>query len=351
MEMRREALNYDSAVLTAVIALLIISVPVLPASAGTGANSTASLMVFPDGWVDVTVSVKVSDSSPLAFRLDGEPHYLLVEGDGLLLNYTLDGRVVRVDPMGSSVVNISYQTPSLTSKVGAVWNLTVNLDVGLTKVYLPGDSRILGMSSIPQGIELRGKWIEVTFEGGDVWIAYRLGRIPTENTARAGSPSSEPGASAGSTQLPSQSRTTSSSPTGGKSMSKGTNEAGTANPQASEPGGGSTEGSSIVPYLLLTVLLASLTVLGAVKARSKKRHKEDDSGELDDELEERIISLLRERGGKEFQSVIIKEVDEPRATVWRRLRRMEREGKIRLRKEGRLTLVELTEPYIGREDL
>ncbi len=349
MRMRRETLTSNAAVLFAVIISLQALPAVLPTSAGTGASTSASLIVFPDGWVDVTVSVVVNDSSPLVFRLDGEPHYLLVEGDGLLLNYTSDGRVVRVDPMGSSVVNISYQTPSLTSKVGAVWNLTVNLRVDVVRVYLPKSSRIMGMSSIPQGIELRGEWMELTFDGGEIWIAYRLDRIPAEGTERV-SPSSEPHLSAGSAQPSPPPQTTIPSETRGGITGEGGVSGGTTSSPTNSSGGPSRKGSPTTLYLMLGALAASLAALGVVKLSSRRRKDREGWGEEADGLEERIISLLRERDGREYQSTIIREIGEPRATVWRKLRRMEREGKIRLRKEGRLTLVELTDPYARRGD-
>ncbi len=150
------------------IALLILSALITPLSAGT-ADYSAVLVVFPDGWVDVTISIRVNGTGPVAFRLDGDPSYLLVEGDGLLLNYTLKGEVIRVDPAGSSLVNISYQTPSLTSKAGAVWNLTARLDVNVTRIYLPKGSIILGMSAVPKEIELKGDWMELIFDGGGMY--------------------------------------------------------------------------------------------------------------------------------------------------------------------------------------
>ncbi len=95
------------------------------------------------------------------------------------------------------------------------------------------------------------------------------------------------------------------------------------------------------PYIAVAVVVAiPIALLGLKLIRSGNRANDEAVG---DELEERIISLLRERGGREYQSTIIRELEEPRATVWRRIRRMEREGRVRLRKEGRLTIIELAD--------
>ncbi len=322
------------------IALLILSALITPLSAGT-ADYSAVLVVFPDGWVDVTISIRVNGTGPVAFRLDGDPSYLLVEGDGLLLNYTLKGEVIRVDPAGSSLVNISYQTPSLTSKAGAVWNLTARLDVNVTRIYLPKGSIILGMSAVPKEIELKGDWMELIFDGGDVWVAYKLGRIiPSEPAGSKPARSGEavPASRSNSTIGLSAEKTTAGS-SGGAEVGEGGGIE--VEPSTSSRAISKENQTKVGPYIAVAVVVAiPIALLGLKLIRSGNRANDEAVG---DELEERIISLLRERGGREYQSTIIRELEEPRATVWRRIRRMEREGRVRLRKEGRLTIIELAD--------
>ena len=324
-----------SLILTITVTALVLTA-LVPAEASV--FSKAVLTVFPDGWVDVLLEVNLSaECREISFMIDGEPHHLIVIGDGLLANYTLEGNRLTIETQGLRHVSVSYQTPSLTTKIGPVWNLTFDLDVNLSEVRLIDECAVLGMSDIPERIVLAGGWLSIDFKGGSHWISYKLiqkasPRIPPPKTVTESA--SETTRVVGRPSTHSPSRTT--------SENQVTEESRDTTPPSVES---STQVESrahyeVGPILYLVPLGIAVLVIILLTFRGRKEKKV--ATEVTDELEYRILEFLRERGGRAMQSEIIRSMDAPRATVWRRLRRMEREGKVKLTKEGRFTVVELS---------
>ncbi len=326
-----------------IISLLMLLVIAQTVNTALGSPiHSAVVTVLPDGWVDLELTIELSgDESTISIKIDGKPHNLLVQGDGILLDYTLRDNLVEVDPKGSKNLTISYQTPSLTSKIGEVWNLTLNLDAQYIRVYMTKESSVLGMSKVPMGIDLVDDWIEIAFSGGPVWIVYKVGKptlIPppkTESkvvltTTSQHSSSNQQSLQTQTTTVHSDRATISSQMV--QQSSSGEEIGGEVN---SYNKGLQWSMLYLIPLLLMIIALIALFVFS--KRKPTSNHNTDEF----DELEFRIIEYLRNHGGSSRQSDIIKAMSEPRATVWRRIRRMEREGKVRLRKKGRFTVVEL----------
>jgi len=328
-------------VLATIVLITMTLALITPIPVVASMSSKAVLTVFPDGWVDVLLETNLTLSSRgVSLKIDGEPHHLIVVGDGLLVNYTLKGNKIVVQAPGIRHLSVSYQTPSLTTKTGPVWNLTFDLDVNSSQVRLINECVILGMSDIPDRLELAGSWLIIDFKGGRHWISYKLTQKTsapqitpsttgnmnetTENVRWRPSTSSPPITTSSGTQTP---ETSSFTPA---SFTRSTEKAESQLSQETSP----------FPYVYLLPLgVASLAIiLLALRGRGRKGRMVP---EATDELEQRILEFLEERGGRAMQSEIIRSMDAPRATVWRRLRRMEREGKVRLTKEGRFTVVEL----------
>ncbi len=138
---------------------------------------TVDVTVYPDGWADVSLIVDLSgEEAFVVLPVLGEPDLLLVtDGDGLPLNYTLEGDVLAVETLGASRVVASYQTSSLTSREGGVWEVTVDLDqADEVAIRIPGDAAIVGLSSAPEDLVPGADWVTLTFDGGSAWVAYVL---------------------------------------------------------------------------------------------------------------------------------------------------------------------------------
>lgn len=293
--------------------LAILLLLVLPLARVSSAPLVeASVVIFPDGWAEVSLFISGIETAGCELKIQGEPHNLIVSGRGLVLNYTLRGSSLHIDTLGLGEVEVNYQTPSLTSKRGIIWNASLSLPSQVTHVLLPSDATVIGISTIPEEIGSEGDWIRLTFQTGSLWLSYKFESVvlkpkPTQPTSTSGG-----GVSA-------------TTETGGSELNR-----------SSEPNRGvEARGPEGLPYLayLIPVLLVALALL--VRRASLKGEARGD------EVEGSIIRELRARGGEATQAELTKALNLPRATVWRRLRKLEREGIVTLERKGNVTTVKL----------
>ncbi len=323
--------RYPTSILFLLLLLLVILTSTIPAKAQN--SSKAVVIVFPDGWMDITLMLNLTGNESLVnVRIEGEPHYLLVEGEGwLLLNHTLSGNTLSIETLGAKQINISYQTPSLTTKIGSLWNASIDLNVSSVTLLLPKDSVVLGMSSVPYSIQVKDQWMEFSFDSGSIWVTYKIERAPITSSTSATSKPKGSESIAGESLVP-------SSRESGVDLSITTSSTGINSTVTN--GSINVKNSGINSYLIFISLIAAILTISIFSLM--KKHKAAKISESDlDSLERDIISELLRRGGQALQSDLVKALDAPRATIWRRLRRMESEGKVELVKEGRYTLVKL----------
>jgi uncharacterized membrane protein len=302
------------------VALAFILLPSLMLSSAPVIE--AALIVFPDGWVDVTLSVSGVSSRYYDLRIVGDPQNLIVTSSGLILNYSRIGGIIRVDTLGLPQFEVNYQTQSLTSKIGIIWNLTLSLPSSSTKVYLPADATIVGISSLPDEISSEGEWIKLSFGTGTLWVSYKLEKISTPLTVTR-----------------SQARTevrTATSVTESKgnesSRVKESTDSMTSESKTSVPSKSSENAPFWYIYILVPIIVG-VSALLLIRSRAKKVEY--------GEIEELIMRELRARGGEMTQSDLTKALGLPRATVWRRIRKMEMEGILTLERRGNITVVRL----------
>ncbi len=301
---------------SSLVLLLLLMVPL--AGLSSAPTIEASVVIFPDGWAEVSLLVSGIGTERYELKIQGEPHNLVVSSGGLLLNYTLRGNSLYIDTLGLEEVEVNYQTPSLTSKRGIIWNASLSLPSQLTHVLIPSDATIIGMSAIPEEIGSEGDWIRLTFQTGSLWISYKFESIvlqpkPVQTTV--------PRTERESATVPGTERES------GAPAEETTRVSSTSNESA--------ESQGKLPYLYAIPLLILLPLLLLLSRRGSKEVVRGD------EIEGSIIRELRARGGEMTQAELTKALNLPRATVWRRLRRLEREGIIELERRGNVTLVRL----------
>ncbi len=178
---------------TASVALMTISA-VSPASAAmfqpAEENLTISVTLrpFEDGWVDVTMEASLPGEAFVVLPLAGEPDALLVtNGEGVPLSYSLGDGAVVVEAVGERQVVVSYQTPSLTRKVGGVWEFSVDLPgVSELEVHLPADAVIVGLSPVPEEVNRGSDLLVISFKGGTANVSYAFESSPGVHPASSG---------------------------------------------------------------------------------------------------------------------------------------------------------------------
>jgi uncharacterized membrane protein len=302
------------------IALAFVLLPSLAFSSAPVTEAT--LIVFPDGWVDVTLSVSGVSSRYYDLRIVGDPQNLIVTSSGLILNYSRSGSIIRVDTLDLPQFEVNYQTQSLTSKIGVIWNLTLSLPSSSAKVYLPADATIVGISSLPDEISSEGEWIKLSFGTGTLWISYKLEKISTPLTVTRSQ-----------TRTEVRTATSVTESKGNESSGvKASTESMTSESKTSVPSKSSENAPFWYIYILVPIIVG-VSALLLIRSRARKVEY--------GEIEELIMRELRARGGEMTQSDLTKALGLPRATVWRRIRKMEMEGILTLERRGNTTVVRL----------
>lgn len=200
----------------------------------------------------------------------------------------------------------------MTSKKGFPWNLTLNLSVGETTVVVPEGLVVVGMSKVLEEPAQESDGVHLTFSGGKVILSYKvMAHRYTEETP--------PGA--GTHQPTITSKAVNSSPS-------------TVETAESIGARGSEEGKWSVwdkfKIIIPAVVGLSAAAIGGIilaRRRSPSRGKRGLSRVSDP-------PRLKRRGGEAKQSDLMKVVAAPRTTVWRRIRRFERDGFVELKREG-----------------
>ncbi len=322
--------------------LSLSAIPIRDASAQR--NSYSKIIVFPDGWADILISVSLQGTEEVLIqKIDGQPNDLLVVNeDGLILNYTLEGSYVGIETLGSKMINISYQTPSLTTKIADLWNFTVDLAVNKTILLLPGNSVVVGMSTTPDSIKWEESYLSLEFQGGKVWLSYKIRGTYTTTPVTPTNVKAESGSARESTST----TTTLEEPNSSMSVRSEEKSGEASGPEEGKGVTSKTEfgiDNSQVIFLVAAVTLISLMLGSYILVRKRRVPLGIKKGSL----EEKILEELEKRGGVARQSDIIKALDAPRTTIWRKIRRLEKEGYVELERAEDATIVKLKKATIG----
>ena len=124
-----------------------------------------------------------TDPTKLSIEIDlfGEIYQDLYafDQDGIPLSYTWTATGVDVETLGSASVVISYLTPSLTNKVGAIWSLNLTLPVS-SRIILPDGATIIDLSSIPLEIVTQEGRTSIIMEPGETFVYYTIDLLDIE---------------------------------------------------------------------------------------------------------------------------------------------------------------------------
>jgi uncharacterized membrane protein len=107
---------------------------------------------------------------------------LVLDNDGLMLDYNTIPDGIQVDSLGSTEIAVSYSTLSLTNKIGSQWSVSLTSPINI--IYnLPVNAVILGLSSTPLSISIVDNQASVTLPNGTSRITYTLGTTGTRERA------------------------------------------------------------------------------------------------------------------------------------------------------------------------
>ncbi len=299
-----------------ILAGLIIAAIGMPIQTSFSSTRTLELTMYSDGSTHISTQIDVDALLP-DFELDlfgpSVDNFIVVAEDGFLLSSEIMGNKTIIDTFGSSSITVDYDIHDLISKEGRVWTFSFDSPSDFTLV-MPTSSIIVGMSTIPKNMEILEEQTKLELSSGVTEINYILG-IP-QNTIDT--PSANPTSSEDYT-LP--------------VIFGGIIAAGLA-------------GASIIIKRNKSKSLQSTIQTEIISDKPTERKFADPQAIFDfrpdmREDDKKIVQFISENGGRVFESELRKKFLQPRTTMWRAVKRLERLGVIEIDKkdlQNRVTL-------------
>ena len=153
-----------------------------------------SLTVYSDGSVDVEYVIEPDTTqAQVNVSLIGEGYQdiLVVDPDGIILDWGFIDDGIEVDSLGSTSLTITYTTDSITNKIGSQWSISLDSEIPILYT-LPAGAVLVGLNPAPTGISIIDNKAIITMPVGLSSISYLIGTTGTKehalvllNTARA----------------------------------------------------------------------------------------------------------------------------------------------------------------------
>jgi len=229
----------------------------------------------------------------------------IIDEDGFLLSNEVNHNLAVIETFGASHISIDYDTQDLVSKTGKIWAFAIDAPVQYS-LLTPKDSVIIEMSNFPLSMQVENEQSYLTLPPGQVNISYYISTL----------------ASAQSIQ-PIQ-------------------EDGTDN--------------SLILYFGGIAAIAIIAAIIIIKRKSSIAIQKDEQPKpqsLDPEVifkakqdlredDKEIINFISESGGQVYESELRKKFLQPRTTMWRAVKRLERQGIVEIEKKDLQNVVKLT---------
>jgi uncharacterized membrane protein len=150
-----------------------------------GSPKVLDFTIYADGTTHVFYQTDVDPQSPdFILNVYGNSIENLVVQDenGTLLSSKINANTVTVATLGASVIKVDYDTPDLISKNGKTWSFHVNSSTDYS-ILLPKNTVIVGMSASPLNMQIVDDQSLISLPSGSSDIDYIFGVLGTSQTA------------------------------------------------------------------------------------------------------------------------------------------------------------------------
>ena len=295
-----------------VIGLMLVALSV-PIQQSFASSRTLDFTIYPDGSTHVFYEL---DVNPLELEVSVElfgkiiENITVIDEDGFLLSSEIDRNSAVIETFGASKISIDYDTQDLVSKTGKIWTFSVDATEQYS-VVTPKDSVIIEMSNFPISMQVENEQSHLIFPLGQTNISYY---ISTLASAQSIQPTPEDG--------------------------------GTDNSLILYIGG---IAAAAIAAAVVIIKRKSRTPESSITVKESEQHKpqsldpqsifkaKQDLREDDKE----IINFLSANGGQAYESELRKKFLQPRTTMWRAVKRLERHGIIEIEKKDLQNIVKL----------
>jgi len=295
-----------------VIGLMLVALSV-PIQQSFASSRTLDFTIYPDGSTHVFYEL---DVNPLELEVSVElfgkiiENITVIDEDGFLLSSEIDRNSAVIETFGASKISIDYDTQDLVSKTGKIWTFSVDAPEQYS-VVTPKDSVIIEMSNFPISMQVENEQSHLIFPLGQTNISYYISALASAQSIQ---PTPEDGGTDNSLIL----------------YIGGIAAAAIAAAVVIIKRKSRTPESSITVKESEQPKPESLDPQSIFKAKQDLR--EDDK---------EIINFLSANGGQAYESELRKKFLQPRTTMWRAVKRLERHGIIEIEKKDLQNIVKL----------
>ena len=295
-----------------VIGLMLIALSV-PIQQSFASSRTLDFTIYQDGSTHVFYEL---DVDPLELEITVELFGEMIENitiigeDGFLLSNEINHNLAVIETFGASHISIDYDTQDLVSKTGKIWAFSVDAPVQYS-LLTPKDSVIIEMSNFPLSMQVDNEQSHLTFPPGQTNISYYISTL--------------------------------------------------ASAQSTQPIPEDATDNSLILYAGIIAAIGIAAIIAIKKSRSSKaiepsvtiqKEEQPKPQSLDPEAifkikrdlredDKEIINFISANGGQAYESELRKKFLQPRTTMWRAVKRLERQGIIEIEKKDLQNIVKL----------
>jgi uncharacterized membrane protein len=289
-----------------IMAGLIVVALTIPLQSSFSSTRTLELTINSDGSTHVFSQIDV-DSSNFELSLFGPSidNFTVVGDNGSLLSGNIIDDIVTIETLDSSTITVDYDIHDLISKEGRVWTFSFDSPSSYS-LLMPENSVIVGMDILPTNMEQIDEQIKLELFSGPTQINYIFGVTPeiTSNQSEFTSNIMIAGLVIGSIAAAS----IGSIIVIKKKQSK---------PQIQTPVTSEKQSEFVDPNTIF---------------RFRPDMRVDDK---------EIVKFISENGGEVFESDLRKKFLQPRTTMWRAVKRLERIDVVEIYKKDLQNMVKL----------
>ena len=283
--------------------LLLVAV-IMPAQNSLGLNRGLDLIIYPDGSTHVASEFETNSQQPdLEVALHGSiiDNFVALGDNGFLLESQISGETATIETLGTQSVSVEYDIHDLVSKEGRVWSFVIDAPSSYA-LLMPENTVIVGMSNLPLSMEISGEQARLLLPAGPAQIDYIFAASPVSQVPVRGDP---------------------------------------------EIGG-------LVPaVIVITVAALAAAIIYSKRARHGSVQPVPVTAALDPatifrlrpdlrEDDKELVSFIYQNGGTAKESELRKKFLQPRTTMWRAVKRLQRYGVVEIEKKDQQNLVRLS---------
>ena len=292
------------------LVLIALSAPIQQSFAS---SRTLDFTIYQDGSTHVFYEL---DADPLELEITVElfgemiENITIIDEDGFLLSNEIDHNLVVIETFGASHISIDYDTQDLVSKTGKIWSFSVDAPVQYS-LLTPKDSVIIEMSNFPLSMQVDNEQSNLTLPPGQTNISYYISTL--------------------------------------------------ASAQPTQPIPEDAADNSLILYAGIIAAVGIAAIIAIKKSRPSKdiessvtiqKDEQPKPQSLDPEEifktkqdlredDKEIINFISANGGQAYESELRKKFLQPRTTMWRAVKRLERQGIIEIEKKDLQNIVKL----------